>query len=117
MSMSKATKDYIDSSIDAQRQATEGLFQRATSRVEAIAAAIVEERLKTALKTLRPDTEPPASVKPTVCDDLLGAIFEFERMCGVAAQQFERSTGLRARYVAFEHMGNMLRPKVVVANV
>lgn len=110
----KATETYVDQSIDAQRQYIEGLFGQAAKRVEAVVKVEIEQQLKTALTTIRPD-------KPVLEPSDLGrrnidALAELSQAMATAAARYERSTSFRVKHVVFDRNGTFLNPRVVVSN-
>ena len=119
--MTKLT-DYVDASIDAQRAYAEGLFARATERVEAIAQDVVNSQLSAALATLRSratdtvgeKTEPKA---PPLRDQNAYALQALERAFATAAQAYEAQTGLRVRSAAFGRINGMVVVRPCVSNL
>jgi hypothetical protein len=93
----RLTKNYVDTSIDAQRQYTENLFGKAVDRVGKQLGELVEVKLKEALAIIRPDAKAPVSLSQA--NDRVLALLK-KNLESLAAD-YERISGLRLYRVDF----------------
>jgi hypothetical protein len=111
-----ATKDYVDQSIDAQRQFAENLFSKSEGRVKLILDHMVEAKLKEALATIRPEKESTLRRPQTtrfIGKDNMDHLKLLRDAIAEAVLQYEFDTGLRVRSVFISRTGNFIDPKVL----
>jgi hypothetical protein len=101
--LSKAYVDNaVDTAMDAQRQYSENLFSKAEKRV----STLVDEKLKLALSTIRPeesvDLEPVRTKMPYVIKQNAECLDLLKARLSALVTQYEISTGFRVRCVYFE---------------
>jgi hypothetical protein len=118
------TRDYVDQSIDAQRQYAENLFGKAASRVAndvlAKIDAQIEARFKKALETIRPtanaiDLQVPLSQRNWLAYDTL------RKRVLEAVTEYQTESGLLVRYIAVDNrvqtLDRIINVRPIIANV
>lgn len=114
-----ATRDYVDASIDSQRQYAETLFSKAENRVKAMLDQMFEERMSKALATIRPATV-VESPKPAISLREMSqrAIDELTEKTLRAVESYQMTSGLQVRYLVVSRDNHGYQTvKAIVANI
>jgi uncharacterized protein YgbK (DUF1537 family) len=110
--LDQGMKDYVAAEVDAARQYSENLFKASSERV----MAQLDEKLKTALATIRPPEAPKQTTIP-LAEANAKELQMLAQSFGQAAAAYQSRTGLRVRHVVFEQHGGQIIVRPAVVNV
>lgn len=107
-----ATRDYVDASIDSQRQYAETLFSKSEGRVKALLDQMFEEKMKTALATIRPMEHQKKT--PTTREAQELTFVDLRKRMAELAAQYNDATGMKIASVRFDYSSGFISARPLV---